>query len=158
VTGPVLPTASKKPATPALPRRGPYHGPVQRKARQDPRRLARRQGGPVRPRLAERLVCVGRGEQAGGRIQLGAADPGRVPGPVHALVVAARDQAQRGEHRRPGQDPAGVVRVQAHLFPLLGPQRPRPLPHPGRHRDPALNLEPRTATFVAGVARKVNAS
>jgi hypothetical protein len=30
-----------------------------------------------------------------------------------------------------------VVRVQAHLFPFLSPQPARPVPHAGRHRDPA---------------------
>ena len=30
-----------------------------------------------------------------------------------------------------------MVRVQAHLFPFLSPQRTRPLPDAGRHRDPA---------------------
>jgi hypothetical protein len=91
----------------------------------------------VRPRLTERVEHVGRGEQAGRRVQLGAADAGGVPGPVHTLVVAARYQSQRAEHRRPCQDPASVVRVQAHLFPFLSPQRTGLLPHTGRHRDPA---------------------
>jgi hypothetical protein len=91
----------------------------------------------VRPRLAERDEHVGGGEQAGGRVQLGTADAGRVPGSVHTLVMAARYQSQRAKHRGPCQDRASVVRVQAHLFPLLRPQRVRPLPHAGRHRDPA---------------------
>ena len=41
----------------------------------------------MRPWLAERVQHVGRGEQAGGAIQLGRAYPGRVTGPVHALVM-----------------------------------------------------------------------
>ena len=112
-------------------RRGPAAGG------EDPRRLAARaRAGAAAPRRA-RAEHVGRGEQAGGRVQLGAAHASRVARPVDALVVAARDQAQRREHRRPGEDAPRVVGVQAHELPLVGPQRTRPLPDAGRHRHPA---------------------
>ena len=42
---------------------------------------------PMPPRADECAEHVGPGEQAGGRHQLGAADPRRVPGLVHMLVV-----------------------------------------------------------------------
>ena len=117
-------------------RRGPRPGPA---AARTMTRAASpgRSAGRCGRGLAERVPDVGRGEQARGRVQLGGAHAGRVPGAVDALVVAAHDRAQRREHRRPGQDPAGVVRVQAHQLPLLGPQRAGPLPDAGRDGDPA---------------------
>jgi hypothetical protein len=51
----------------------------------------------VRPRLAERAERVGRGEQAGSRVQFGATDTSPIPGPVYPLVVTARYRSQRAE-------------------------------------------------------------
>jgi hypothetical protein len=91
----------------------------------------------VRPRLAERVEHVGRREQARGRIELRGAYSGRVARAVDPLVVATGDAAQRRQRRRAIEDAAGLVRVQAHELPLLRPQRPGPLPDPGRDGHPA---------------------
>ena len=62
--------------------------------------------------------------------------------------------AERREHRRAGEDPARVVRVQAHQLPLLGPQRPRPLPDAGRDGDPAEVVHQPGAVDEPGVGRR----
>src|SRR5580704_14398909 len=55
--------------------------------------------------------------------------------------MAARGQPERGEQRRTGEDPAGVIRMQPHELPLLWPQRPWPLPGSGGDGDAAKVVE-----------------
>ena len=107
----------------------------------------------MRPWLAERVQHVGRGEQAGGAVQLGRAYPGRVTGPVRPLVMTAGYLAQRREHRRARQDPARVVRVQPHQLPVLGTQRARPLPDAGRDGDPPEIVDQPGAVDQRGLSR-----
>ena len=107
----------------------------------------------MRPWLAERVQHVGRGDQAGGAIQLGRAYPGRVTGPVRALVMTAGYQAQRREHRRARQNPARVIRVQPHQLPVFRAQRARPLPDAGRDGYPPEVVDQPGAVDQRGLAR-----
>ena len=61
--------------------------------------LVRRALGPVRARLAHRLVGVGGGEDAGRAGDRGAGEPARIARAVEALAVLYRDRTQRREHR-----------------------------------------------------------
>ena len=64
-----------------------------------PAELLRIEGGTVRPGLAEGVQHVGRGEQAGGPVQLGRADARRITGTVQPFVMAAGYLAERREQR-----------------------------------------------------------
>jgi hypothetical protein len=99
----------------------------------------------VRPRLTHRLVGVGGGEHPGGQGELGAAAPAVVARAVEALVVGAGNGRKRGQERGAGEDALGVIRVEAHLFPLVGAQRPGLLPGAGADRNPPEVMDERRA-------------
>ena len=93
--------------------------------------------GPVRPRLAHRLVAVGGGEDAGRGLEPRRARPAVVAGAVEPLVVRAGQRADRGQRRRVRERALGEVRVQAHALPVAEPERPGLLPDRVRHADAA---------------------
>ena len=52
-------------------------------------------------------------------------------------MVGACDRREPGQKRRPREDALRLVGVQPHVLPLVGVQRPSPLPRPRIDRDAA---------------------
>ena len=98
------------------------------------RRVERR---PVRAGFAHRDVAVGGGEDAGRLVELGRAHAAVIAGAVEALVVRARDLADRCERRGLREGAFGEVRVQPHALPLSERERGGLLPDRVRHADAA---------------------
>ena len=101
------------------------------------RRVLRRELGPVRPRLAHRLVGIGRGQDAR-RLRDGAARVAlRIAGAVEPLAVLRRDRAERREQLRGAQHPLREVRVQPDALTLAGAQRAALVPDGVGHAEAA---------------------
>lgn len=95
-------------------------------------------GGAMGPIMGQPVEDVGGGQDPRRHRQVGPrTGPAVVAGAVAALVVQPRQCGDRGQRRGAAQDPLAVVRVQMHLFALAVGERPRLVPHPAGHADPA---------------------
>ena len=84
-------------------------GPVKRQPGQDPGRFGPADAGRCGRASPSAWKTSAAASRQAASVQLGTAYPGRVAGAVGALVMAAGDLSQRGEHRRTGQDPAALM-------------------------------------------------
>ena len=100
----------------------------------------------VRPRLDLRLIGVCRGQQAGLGSQPGRGRPAVIARPVTALVMRAGNPSEPGQEGRAVEDALGLVRVQAHLLPVVRCQATRLLPDAGRNGYPPDVMDKRRAS------------
>ncbi len=78
--------------------------------------------GAVGAHLGHRRICVGCGEHARTRGQETGRQSARIPKAVESLMVQRRETANDVDTADLGQDPIGLVRMQAHPLPIVPSQ------------------------------------
>ena len=119
--------------------------------------------GPVRPGLAFGLEQRRGGQDPAGQAERGRREAARVARPVEPLLDLTGEPARRCERPGPVQHPLGVVRVQAHAFPLRRAERAGLVPDRVGDAEPARSRRParpgaRAAARPAGRPRSAAAA
>ncbi len=109
---------------------------------------SRRPGRPMRPRLRQRLVDIGRREQSRGGCDHPARQPARIAGPVQPLVMLDGDRANRRQRRGERKHPLAQVGVQADTLDLRRAERSRLVP------DRVRNTQPPEIVNIRGPSQK----